>query len=724
MFPDSIFFSIAVVLGLAALLGAIGQKLRQPLIIMFLLTGILAGPGGLGLMDSAGNFELLAQIGVALLLFIVGLKLDINLIKSIGPVALATGLGQIVFTSLIGFIITIVLGMSLVSALYVSVALTFSSTIIIVKLLSDKKEIDSLHGQIALGFLIVQDIVAIIALVALTTLGADISEGMAPLVTYLIMAGKGIGFLVAVGLIWKFVIPRLTAQLARSQELLALFAIAWAVILGSISEVLGFTKELGAFVAGISLASTDYRDAIGARLTGLRDFLLLFFFIGLGTHLHWDAIGAKIGTSVILSLFVLIGNPLIVVAIMGLMGYRRRTGFLAGLTVAQISEFSLVVATLGLGLGHINDETMGVITLVGIVTIFASSYMILYSERLYRLFSRPLKIFERKDPFREMAIDSLREANKADVILVGLGQYGSEIAENLIRRDKTIIAVDYDPVVLRRWKARGVPVLYGDIADADINDHLPIEKARWVVSTVRVLELNLALMQNLKLRGFKGKVALTAVNQREARIYERNGVNLIFRPFRDASEQAVESLSHMMDLLPEGSNCAVSFKEVLLTRWPGTAGRMIRDLPLRSVTGVSILAVKRGGRVNNDPGPDFRLFQGDRLVIVGLPDKLDLAERLLNEVQDMQDDERSERFQLAEVRVDRNPKLKGRTLADMRFRQSYGVTVLGIKHRNGPVSGPDPGYRFHSGDRLMVIGPASAVSKMKASDLVCSLEPR
>ncbi len=719
MFPDSVFFSIAVVLGLAALLGAIGQRLRQPLIIMFLLTGILAGPGGLGLMDSEGNFELLAQIGVALLLFIVGLRLDIHLIKSIGPVALATGLGQILFTSLIGLGITLVLGMSLVSALYVSVALTFSSTIIIVKLLSDKKEIDSLHGQIALGFLIVQDIVAIIALVALTTLGADISEGMAPLVTYLFMAGKGVGFLLVVGLIWKFVIPRLTAQLARSPELLALFAIAWAVILGSVSEVLGFTKELGAFVAGISLASTDYRDAIGARLTGLRDFLLLFFFIGLGTHLHWDAIGSKIGTSIILSLFVLIGNPLIVVAIMGFMGYRRRTGFLAGLTVAQISEFSLVVATLGLGLGHINDETMGVITLVGVVTIFASSYMILYSERLYRLFSRPLKIFERKDPFREMAIDSLKEANKADVILVGLGQYGSEIAENLLRRNKRIIAVDYDPVVLRRWKARGVPVLYGDIADSEMNDHLPIDKARWVVSTVRVKELNLALLENLKLRGFKGKVALTAVNQREARIYEKRGANLIFRPFRDASVQAVESLTHMIDMLPDGANCSVSFKEVLLNNWLGTTGHLVRDLPLRSLTGVSILAVKRGGRVNNDPGPDFRIFPGDRIVIVGLPDKLDLAERLLNEVEELQKGESTERFKIAEVRVVRNPRLSGKTLAEMSFRQNFGVTVIGIKHGKGPIIGPDPGYRLGPEDILIIIGLASAVRRLKSNNMVC-----
>jgi predicted Kef-type K+ transport protein len=169
MIHGSTFFEIAAILICATLLGIVGQKLRQPLLIMFLAAGILVGPAGLGIIASYQQIELLAQIGIALLLFIVGLKLDLHLIRTTGPVALATGLGQIVFTSIIGFVIALALEMSVVNAAYVSVALTFSSTIIIVKLLSDKKEIDSLHGQIALGFLIVQDIAAILALVALTT---------------------------------------------------------------------------------------------------------------------------------------------------------------------------------------------------------------------------------------------------------------------------------------------------------------------------------------------------------------------------------------------------------------------------------------------------------------------------------------------------------------------------------------------------------------------------
>jgi Kef-type K+ transport system membrane component KefB len=286
--------------------------MRQPLIIMFLATGILAGPSFLGVIRSYQQIELLAHIGIALLLFIVGLKLDLHLIRTTGPVALATGLGQIVFTSLIGFLIAMALDMSFLTAAYVSVALTFSSTIIIVKLLSDKKEIDSLHGQIAIGFLIVQDIAAILALVGLTTYGSSVAAPGSAYVSTVVIAAKGLGLLGAVALLMKYALPWLTRRLAYSPELLTLFAIAWAVFLGAGSESLGFSKEVGAFLAGISLASTDYRDAIGARLTTLSDFLLLFFFIDLGARLDWSTVGSQVGASVVFSLFVLVGNPLIV----------------------------------------------------------------------------------------------------------------------------------------------------------------------------------------------------------------------------------------------------------------------------------------------------------------------------------------------------------------------------------------------------------------------------
>ncbi len=705
------FLEIALILTLATITGMVGRKLRQPLIIMFLATGILAGPSVLGIIRSYEQIELLAHIGIALLLFIVGLKLDLQLIRTTGPVALATGLGQIVFTSLIGFFIALSMDMNVLTSAYVAVALTFSSTIIIVKLLSDKKEIDSLHGQIAIGFLIVQDIAAILALIGLTTLGS-IGEQGSVYVSALIIVLKGAGLLGVVALLMKYGLPRLTKRLAQSLELLTLFAIAWAVFLGAVSEWMGFSKEVGAFLAGVSLASTDFRDSIGARLTGLRDFLLLFFFIDLGARLEWMTVGSQIGSAVVLSLFVLIGNPLIVLVIMRFMGYRRRTGFLAGLTVAQISEFSLIVAALGMNLGHISNETMGLVTLVGVVTIFISTYMILYSGPLYRFLAGPLKIFESKNPYRESAIDHFSAGAPMDMVMVGLGNYGSGIAEDLIRRGKSLLGVDFDPGALDRWRAAGLPVIYGDMADPEMHEHLPLNKVQWVISTVRSKDINLALVQNLKKERYGGKIALTAVNEQEARSFEAAGAHLVFRPFSDATEQAVDALTYAMDVLPEKINWPVSFLEVRIRSDAAVVGKVIKDFSLRSETGVSILAISRGGRVYYDLDPDFRISTGDRLLIMGPPGGLKEAERVLNR-RDAAAEQDTDRFEIGEIRVADDSRLVGRTVAESALRQTFRVTLIGIRRGDEQITAIDPGEKLTAGDCLIVIGNTGAVENLK-----------
>ncbi len=710
------FFEIAVILSLATVLGVVGQKLRQPLLIMFLATGILAGPSVLGRIESYDQIELLAQIGIALLLFIVGLKLDLHLIRTIGPVAVATGLGQIVFTSIIGFAISMALGMTVISAAYVAVALTFSSTIIIVKLLSDKREIDSLHGQIAIGFLIVQDIAAILALVALTTFGSTVAEEETGLMTAVLIAARGLGMLVAVALLMKYVLPGLTRRLAHSQELLLLFAIAWAVFLGAGGEWMGFSKEVGAFLAGVSLASTRYRDAIGARLTSLRDFLLLFFFVDLGARLDWSAVDAQLGASAVLSLFVLIGNPVIVLVIMGFMGYRRRTGFLAGLTVAQISEFSLIVAAMGFSLGHIDDEVMGLITLVGVVTISVSTYMILYSGPLYRTLSGVLKVFERRDPFRESAIDTLRETPRVDVVLVGLGNYGSSLADYLLRRRKSILGVDFDPGALEKWRARGVPVLYADMEDPEVHEHLPLSKAQWVASTVRSREMNLALLRHLKDRKYEGNVALTARNQQEAAVFQKAGARVVFRPYTDAAEQAADALTQAMDFVPGDVNWPIAFQDLRVRAEASVAGQTLRSISLGALTGVSILAVCRAGRVHYEPGPDFQVFPGDRLLLMGPPEDLREAETLLNRPEADEDEPNADPFEIGEIRVADGSALSGYTVAEVRFRQTYGATLVGIRRGEEQITTVSSGERLLAGDRLIVIGTTAAIERLKQEE--------
>lgn len=538
---DSVFHEMVALLLMAAGLGALTIGLRQPLIMGYILVGILSGPSALGWVFARAQIDVLARIGISMLLFVVGLRLDLHLIRTLGPVALATGLGQVLFTSVFGYFIALPLGLTPVSALYVAVALTFSSTIIIVKLLSDKREIDALHGRIAVGLLIVQDIVVILTMVGLSAYGrAGLSDDMGK--TLLWLLAKGLGLITAIVLLMRYVLPALLHQLARSLELLVLFSIAWAVSFALLGESLGFSKEVGAFLAGVSLASTRYREAIGARLVSLRDFLLLFFFIDLGAQLELGQIGVQIGPAVVLSLFVLIGNPLIVIAIMGAMGYRRRTGFLTGLTVAQISEFSLILGALGVTLGHIGKETLGLITLVGLITIALSTYLILYSHPLYNRIGRWLKIFERKIPQREIAEEPVFSGQPIDIILFGLGRFGHHLAEHLRERGLNVLGVDFNSATVGAWHKQGLRALYGDAEDPEFPRALPLGQAKWVVSTIPQRDVNLALLDSLHHYGYSGQKAVTAHSNLDAEILKESGADLILFPFADAGRGAAELL--------------------------------------------------------------------------------------------------------------------------------------------------------------------------------------
>ncbi|MBM4289345.1 MAG: sodium:proton exchanger, partial [Deltaproteobacteria bacterium] len=663
MMFEKMFQEITAILLVAAVVGVIGLTLRQPLIVSLLAAGILVGPSGIGLITSHEQIELMAHIGIALLLFVVGLKLDLNLIRTMGRVALATGLGQVLFTSIFGFFISLGLGLGPVEALYVAVALTFSSTIIIVKLLSDKREIDALHGRIAIGFLIVQDIVVILVMIGLSAFGGQTAGGGAVLEQLFWVLGAGVAFLGGIALVMRYVFPRVLKYLAHSLELLVLFAVAWAISLATLGDALGFSKEVGAFLGGVSLASTPYREALSSRLVGLRDFLLVFFFIDLGARLDLSLLGAQVGNSLILSLFVLIGNPLIVMIIMGYMGYRKRTGFLAGLTVAQISEFSLVLGALGLSLGHIAMDTMGLITLVGLVTIGVSTYMILYSGPLYQRLSPWLKVFERKTPYRETTQDSAAKVPVADIMLIGLGNFGSDLARRLLARKKKIVVVDFDPEVLEYWKKKGLPAFYGDVGDPEILEHLPLQQSRCVVSTVRDRDLNLHLNETLKSHGYQGRVVLTARHAEEALAFSAAGADLVFRPFSDAAEQAADSLSAALHMLSESAHWPVDFKIFRLEPGSLYAGRTIGEIPLRQETGVSIIAISRAGRTIFDPDPQMPLYPEDRLVLSGEPEQLIQAETFLA-LRDLEEDyAEEEQFGIAEIPLAADSPLIGRSLA-------------------------------------------------------------
>ncbi|MEM0937096.1 MAG: cation:proton antiporter family protein [Pseudomonadota bacterium] len=543
-----LFYEIAALLVLAAGVGFIGLMLRQPLIVSFIAVGILAGPSFLDIAQSDAQIDLLAELGIAVLLFLVGLKLDFNLVRTLGPVALVTGLGQVAFTTVFGFLIGLGLGLDPRSAFYVAIALTFSSTIIIVKLLSDKREIDSLHGRIALGFLIVQDIVVVVAMIVLSAIGVGGGEDAA-LTDILVVLGYGVAMLAAVALFIRYLADPLVERLSRSPELLVSFAIGWAALLAALGHYLGFGKELGGLLAGVSLASTPFREAIAARLASLRDFLLLFFFIALGASLDLSVLGASVGPAIVLSLFVLIGNPLIVLAIMGAMGYRKRTGFLAGLTVAQISEFSLIFMAMGVAIGHVAEDALGLVTLVGLVTIAVSTYMITYSHRLYDVFEPALGIFERRRA-EQPREDAQRAVRPHDVILFGLGRYGMGIAAALRDDGLRVLGVDFSPEAVRAARAQGFDVVFGDATDPDFLAHLPLERAHWLVMAVPEHDTGLthddprfSLLRAIRGLGFQGKVAVAAQRDRTAEALSRAEADLVLMPYRDAAFAAARMIT-------------------------------------------------------------------------------------------------------------------------------------------------------------------------------------
>jgi Kef-type K+ transport system membrane component KefB len=546
------FYELTALIVMAAVIGFVGVLCRQPMIVSFIAVGVIAGPSALNIVQSPEHIELLAELGIVVLLFLVGLKLDLKLIRTLGPVALATGLGQVAFTSVIGYALGIALGLNTVTALYVAVALTFSSTIIIVKLLSDKKEVDSLHGRIAVGFLIVQDLVVVLAMMVLSALGigAQAGEGdsvLAHIGSVLIYGLMMLGFVL---LFIRYLATPLVSRIARSQELLITFAIGWAALLAAIGSQLGFSKELGGLLAGISLASTPFREAIVARLASLRDFLLLFFFIALGLQLNLSMLGEQLGPALILSIFVLIGNPLIVIIIMGFMGYRKRTGFLAGLTVAQISEFSLIFMAMGLSLGHVSAESLGLVTLVGLITIAMSVYMITYSHKLYGKLEPWLTIFERKKPYREEALEDKNGWDQPyDVILFGLGRYGQAIAYYLEKEGFNLLAVDFNPDEVRRWRNQGHRVMYGDASDPAFVSDLPLKGVKWVVAAMPQHDIGithedprLSLIEGLKQQDYSGGIAVSTQHLDDQQTLKEKGATLIFLPFHDAAEKAVERI--------------------------------------------------------------------------------------------------------------------------------------------------------------------------------------
>lgn len=552
------FLPLTFIIVSSALLALIFRILKQPDILAYLLIGALIGALGFFNLSDIAVIELLSQLGITLLLFMVGLELTTNEIKHIGRVALLTGLGQIIFTASLGFLIALFLKFSVLESLYLSLALTFSSTIIVVKLLSTKQDLQSLYGKIAIGFLLVQDFVAILVLIFLSSFSPGELPSMSLLLLTLI---KGFFLFALIFYLSQDLLPKIANLLAQDTDILFLLSLAWCLGFASFvaSPLIGFSAEIGGFLAGVALANSMEHFQIATRIRPLRDLFIVMFFIVLGSKLYVSMDSSYWGTGLLFSLFVLVGNPLIVLGIMGLLGYTKKTSFLASVTVAQISEFSFILVALGEKVGHISSEIVALVTFVGIITMTLSTYLILFANRLYLILESPLSIFERSSSTRERleVMRSKFTSLKDHIVLVGCGRKGAIILKALLKRGFAVLLIDHNPHVLKELKEK-TAVLYGDISDEEIQNHAQIKNAALIISTVPDISDNLSLLSALRDQKGKPRIIVCAKTLMEAKgLYEANADYVLLPHFISGEfikaliEKEKDFVKKLMDLRGE-----------------------------------------------------------------------------------------------------------------------------------------------------------------------------
>lgn len=534
---EQIFIQLAVILFTAFIVSYIIRALKQPIIIGYIIAGMIISPFIIYFGASIEITSVFSKLGIAFLLFIVGLHLNPRVIKEIGTSSLLIGLGQMALTFALGFLISFkFLGFNTVTSIYVGIALAFSSTIIIMKLLSDRKQLDSFFGKISIGVLIIQDLVAVAVLMFISSVSGDTSFSSVAFRSFL---GGGV-LIVVLFLLGFFALPKFTRNIAKSQELLFLFSICWCFVIAALFAFFGFSIEIGALIAGVVLSISPYGPEISSKIRPLRDFFLIIFFIILGFNIQISNIGSIIVNAVILSMFVLIFKPLILMTIMRFLGYVKRTNFLVGTTLAQISEFSLIILALGVSVGHISGNVLSTLVLTGIITITLSTYLIMYSDKLYEKMSGALSIFEKKKIKKERKIKK-----QYDAILFGYNRIGFSILRALKKLKQDYLIVDFNPDIISDLGKLGIPSLYGDMQDPDLLQDLPLEKIKLAISTIPDFETNAILIENIRMVNSNAIIIVRAHQINEALDLYKEGANYVLTPHFLGGEYVAKMIDNL-----------------------------------------------------------------------------------------------------------------------------------------------------------------------------------
>lgn len=519
---EQAFFDVGVIVGLAALFGVIARLLKQPLLVGYIVAGLVLGQF---LVPGDGSNSLVhafSTLGTTLLLFLVGLELDVRKIKALGQSALLVALGQLFFTSTAAFALArLVFHLDTLPALYLAIAVSLSSTIIVARELSSRHELSTLHGRLSVLILLVQDLAALFSILFLSNLSSQGDAGTAIFTTSL----KFLVFVGAVVLISHNLLGRLFHKIARSEELLFLVALAWCLMLAIIAQSLGLTTQVGAFAAGLSLAPLPYSTHLSGRVMPLRDFFITIFFVGLGLSLNLSDSAISFSRAGLIFLLVIAIKPMVVYLLLVATNYRRRVAFLTASTQSQVSEFSLIILSLGLASGVISTALAAEITLAAAAAMLTSTYAMSFAHELYHLFSPILRLFHTGK--REPKLDVTERKNHW--VLFGADHAGSQLLSALKRAHRPVVAVDFDPDIVERLRDK-CDILYGDMSDAEVLEEVGLRHAKHIISTVEDSHATLHLLAHLKRKRHRANIIVTAENLEEAPLFYKHGADFVIVP--------------------------------------------------------------------------------------------------------------------------------------------------------------------------------------------------
>jgi len=467
---------------LAALVVVAGVRvLRVPNIVAYIVAGLLLGPV-LGMLEVTHTIELISEFGIILLLFLVGLELSLDKIVEVGPTAFVAGGVQMGGTALGGGLLANMFGYGLVESAAVGIAVMFSSTVVVVKLLEKKNDLDTRYGQISVGVLLVQDLVVVMVLTVVVGLAgpgelvlSDVAWGLGQAFGGMALLGG------AIVVTSRYVLPPVFRWISGTAEGPFIWSLFWCFLVVLGAEALHLSPELGAFLAGIALAQLPQSRELRHRVHPLVNFFVIVFFVSLGLQMELGAAFDQWTFALALAAFVLVAKPLLLAGILPQLGHGEETSFQTGLSLAQISEFSLIFGALLLSSGLIDEALLSVITLVGLVTFAASSFLLLYSDRLYAA----------AKPYRPLAwLGAVQETPPAPgagleghVIVVGMNTLGRCIVDRLVAAGETVLAVDTDPTKLAPLSVRTV---HGNAVHEAVREEAHLDTAKLLVSSLSI----------------------------------------------------------------------------------------------------------------------------------------------------------------------------------------------------------------------------------------------